>query len=161
MLGRLVGKKRGGSDSTTELTIRRCRTNLLNGKDADTSARTLGDIAIEQNDQEALLVLWEVICKTDHLRAIIDLCAYTVGRVVRESLDPTLEGIAFGIFQESVTTHSEPIVDKLAFTVGEVALRAKRVETRQRAREFVHTHSSDADPLVRRCYAYTKNRIAQ
>jgi hypothetical protein len=161
MISRLFGKKRGKPIPTADLTIRRCRENLLNGKDADISARTLGDIAIGQKDQVALLVLWEVVCKTDHLRAIIDPCAYTVGRVARESLDPTLEDIGFDIFDKSVTANCEPIVDKFAFTVGEVALRAKRVETRQRAREFVHTHASGVDPLVRRCYAYTKNRIAR
>jgi hypothetical protein len=161
MFSQLFGKKRGELQPATESTVQQCKANLLNGKDADTSARTLGDIAIKRKDQAALRALWEVICETSDLRAIIDPCAYTVGRVVRESPDSTLEDIGFDIFNNSVLARSEPIVDKFAYTVGEVALRATRSKTRQRAREFVRTHTSAADPLVRRCYVYTEHRITQ
>lgn len=161
MFSRLSSKKREKSEPTTELTIPQCKANLINGTDADISARTLGDIAIEHEDREALLTLWEAICETKHLRAIIDPCAYTVGRIVRETLDPTLEDIGFDIFNRSVATGSEPIVDKFAYTVGEVALRARKGETKQRARKFVRDHASSTDPLVRRCYVYTEHRIAQ
>ena len=161
MFSRLFRKKRGELQPTPDATIRQCKTNLLKGKDADTSARRLGDIAIEHRDQAALLALWEAICETSDLRTIIDPCAYTVGRVVRESSDDTLEDISFGIFSNSVVSGSELIVDKFAYTIGEVALRAARSKTRQRSKEFIRVHASDTNPLVHRCYAYTQHRITQ
>lgn len=161
MFSRLFRKTQGKLEPTPDAAIQQCKTNLLKGKDADTSARRLGDIAIEHRDQAALLALWEAICETSDLRTIIDPCAYTVGRIVRESADAALEDIGFGIFSNSVTSESELIVDKSAYTVGEVTLRATRARTRQRSRDFVRVHASDTDPLVRRCYTYTERRITQ
>ena len=158
---REMNERGGRLEKAADAVIRQCEINLVKGKDADTSARTLGDIAIEHRAQVALLALWAAVCKTSDLRSIIDPCAYTVGRVVRESSDATLEDICFEIFSKSVVSGSELIVDKFAYTVGEVALRATSNKTRQRSREFVRVHASDTDPLVRRCYAYTERRITQ
>jgi hypothetical protein len=161
MFSRLSGKKREKSEPTTELTIPQCKANLIDGTDADISARTLGDIAIERKDRKALLALWEAICETNHLAAIIDPCAYTVGRIVWETLDPTLEDIGFDIFSKSIGTRSELIVDKFAYIVGEVVLRTRKDKTRQRARKFVNDHALSTDPLVRVRYVYTKDRITR
>ena len=64
MFSRLFRKKREELQPTPDAVIQQCKTNLLKGKDADTSARRLGDIAIEHSNQEALLALWEAICET-------------------------------------------------------------------------------------------------
>jgi hypothetical protein len=64
-----------------EAIISQCRANLINGIDADVSAKTLGDIAIKRKNKEALLTLWDAIYETDYLADIIDPCAHTVGRV--------------------------------------------------------------------------------
>lgn len=160
MFNRLFGKRQR-SKPTTGLTVAQCKANLIGGQAADLSARTLGDLAIAHKDKEAVLALWQAILDTNHLASIIDPCAYTVGRIVWEGADATLEDVAFDIFRQSTGTKTDLIVDKFAYVLGDVFLKAGRAATRQRARAFIDQHAASPDPMVRRRYSYTKNRIAR
>ena len=126
---------------------------------AETSAKQLGDIAITYNDKEAVRALWRAICQTDKLTVIIDHCAYTIGRIMRETSDQTLEDVGFDILNQSIETNSELIVDKFAYTIGEVILKTRKDQTKQRAWQFVNDQIISTNPLVREKYTYTKNRI--
>lgn len=161
MLGKLLRVNHEQPQPATEEPMLRAKENLIKGVDADNSARKLGDLAIETNDEQALLALWEAITETSHLRTIIDPCAWTIGRICRETQKPRLVDICFDIFAKSAETHREPVVDKISYTVGEVALRARNDRVKQRAREFVRHHANSLDPLVRRIYSHTKRRIGQ
>jgi hypothetical protein len=151
-----------GEKEKISVIIQQCITLLLNGREADSAAKRLGDIAIEHESKQAVRALWESICGTHNLPAIIDPCAYTIGRIVWEPLEPSfeIEDVCFEIFKKSRRTGSELIIDKFAFTVGEVVLRAKTARVRQRAREFVITSTLSTVPLVREKYTYTKKRIS-
>jgi hypothetical protein len=161
MLNWLFGKRQKNSQASAGSTIQQYKTNLINARDADRSAKTLGDIAIRDNDHQALLALWESISQTRHLAAIVDPCAYTVGRVVWGTQDATLEDIGFDLFSKSVASRSDLIVDKFAYIVGEVVLRTNKAHTRQRARRFIDDHATSSNAMVRMRYTYTKNRVAQ
>jgi hypothetical protein len=160
MSGKLLRDDCEQSGSATDR-ILQAKAKLIRGVEADASARKLGDLAIDTNDEQALLALWEAITETSHLRTIIDPCGWTIGRICRETQNPRLVDICFDIFAKSAETHREPVVDKISYTVGEVALRARNDNAKQRAKEFVRHHANSDDPLVRRCYAYTARRIAQ
>lgn len=136
------------------------KSDLIVGRNANTAAKGLGDIAIAYNNQEALLILWEVIHETPYLPAIIDACAYTIGRIIGQTADLTLEEMGFDLLDQSVRTNSELIVDKFAYIVGQIILETEKDKTRQRARQFVDRHALSANPLVREKYTFTKNRIA-
>lgn len=150
------------------LVIHQCEVDLIDlmdFRDADALAKRLGDIAIMHGDEDAILALWKVISKAIHeprkLSAIIDPCAYSIGRIVWETSDPVVEDIGFDIFNKSIDTGSELIVDKIAFIIGEVILRTKKDGTRHRADQFVDMCASSDDPLIREKFSYTKNRITR
>ena len=161
MLKRLIRRNSEETQPANQATIRRLKAKLSSGSDPDACARALGALALEYNDCTALLALFEALCETRHPAELADPCAYTVGRVLRETTDPGLVDVGFDIFRRSTSTGVDVAVDKMAFTVAEVALRAKEEKTRQRAREFIHECTRSSDPVVRRCYTYSQHRIAR
>jgi len=154
----LVPSKPATGSSTVN--FHQYETDLIAGRNVDAAAKRLGDIAIAYNIQEALLILWEAIQETHNLPAIIDACAYTIGRIIWETADLTLEEVGFDLLDKSVRTNSELIIDKFAYTVGQIILETGKDKTRQRACQFVNQHALSANPLVREKYTFTKNRIA-
>ena len=159
MIKRLFGTKKPASQTPVGVPVAQCKADLVKGVNTDSSAKRLGDIALANYDPNALLALWEAVCETHHLAAIIDPCAYTVGRIATEAQDPSLVDLTFNILTQSTKTGSESIVDKFAYTAGQVYLQAKTGSPRQRAKRFILDHCTSADPLVHRCYNYTRHRV--
>lgn len=142
--------------------ISQFKANLIDGRNINISAKSLGDTAIKHNDTKSVYALWEAISETHNLPKIIDPCAYTLGRIVWEPAELTseMEDSCFEIFKKSINTDSELIIDKFAFTIGEIVLRSRNERIRRRAKEFVNTNTLSAIPTVRDKYIYTKNRIS-
>lgn len=160
MLRRIFGQRQNQTTSTNEDLIIQSKNRLIAGQDADSSAKKLGDIAINYKNKMALSSLWEAIEKTRNLTTIIDPCAYTVARIIWEGADPELEDMGFDIFAKSVLTRTDLIIDKFAYAMGDVALKTSSNETQQRAWNFITHYSQSADFIVRTRYTYTKNRVS-
>lgn len=143
------------------VTTRQAEVNLIAGKEAEASAKQLGDIALTHNDTEALRALWRAICQTNHLAVIVDHCVYTIGRVIWETPDQTLEDVGFDIINQSLETNAGLIIDKFAYIIGEIILRTTKDKTRRRAWQFVIDQAANTNTVVRDKYIYTKNRIVQ
>lgn len=141
------------------ITIHPFESDLVAGKEAEASAKQLGNIALTHNNVEALWALWRVICQTNHLALIVDHCVHTIGRVVWETSDQTLEDAGFAIVNQSLETNVELIIDKFAYIIGEIILRTTKDKTRQRAWQFVIDQTANTNTVVRDKYIYTKNRI--
>lgn len=142
--------------------IERHKNNLIANRDADASAIALGNLAIADGDDNALLALWEVICHAgddDVREAISNPCAFTVGRITKERRDTALEDTVFQIFDASIASDVELIIDRFAYTVGEVARDAWKDVTKQRAMRFMMKNVSQPNPIVRDKYTYTKNNF--
>ena len=135
--------------------------NLIEGKKAEISARKLRDIAIRDGDEAAMDGLWDAAQRTKKPALVIAHCAYSLGRIMIKTSDPTLEERGFEILNESTKNESERIVDNLAYTAGEIALQANEERTRKRARDFIESKSSSRVNLVREKYAYTEERVNQ
>lgn len=137
-----------------------CSDNLIHGQEADASAKRLGDVAIDENNKEAVNALWKVILETNNLPMIIDPCAFTIGKILWEPIEviKEIEDKCFDIFKESLNK-STLIVQKFAYTVGEVVLKTRNDRIRQRAKEFINTQLSHSHFIVRDAYTYTKHRI--
>ncbi len=154
-----------GEEEEIPKIIQRCRTNLIIGREARSSAERLGDIALEHDNRKVVDALLEAVCKTHNLFAIIDHCAANIGRIVWEPLEPPseIEDYCFEIFAMGTNTCSEPIIEKFAYTVGEVCLNTMNKNNRimQLAWDFIDAKASSQIPLVRYNYTYTKKRIRE
>ena len=120
MFKRFRGNKRPPQPAPINDQIASCKADLIAGRNADSAARKLGDIAIANREPNALRALWAAVRETRHLRTIVDPCAYTIGRIAIQTQGPTLVDIVFDILAQGTKTGSEPIVDKLAYTSGEI-----------------------------------------
>ncbi len=146
--------------SITKEIISQCHDNLIHCRETDVSARKLGDIAILHNSEEAVNSLWDAIHKTENIYAIIDHCAFTIGRVVWEPQCPALEKVCFDILNKSAWKDESPIVvEKFFYTTGEIILRTTNSNIRQRAVKFVADKLSDFQKHIREYYRITRNRV--
>lgn len=143
-----------------EEVISRCYDNLIHCRETDASARQLGDIAIQYNSEQAVSSLWDAIHNTRNIHAIVDHCAFTIGRVVWEPEYPALEKVCFDIFDKSSLKDEAPIVaEKFSYTVGEVILRTANNNIRQLAVKVVTDKQSSPCIHIREYYRITRNRV--
>lgn len=133
---------------------------LINGdRDADITANRLGDIAIRSNDETALEGLWKAVLETKKPYYVIDHCVYYIDKIMIACNNTATRERIWEMLKLSTLDERDIVIDKMAYTAGEIAIQATNDEMRCRAMEFVEEHARSEKPLVRRHYSYTKRRI--
>ncbi|HEY0018532.1 MAG TPA: toll/interleukin-1 receptor domain-containing protein [Longimicrobium sp.] len=148
-------------DGRTSVTIEECVQGLIDGREASVCAEKLGALAIRGRDELALQALWDSAQQTTKPFVVVDHCCWYIGRIVIESCEPNMQDAGLRILEESITKASDIIIDKFAYTAGEIALQVEDPALKRRVAHFIEQCTTSDNLSVKKWYTITKDRIRE
>ncbi len=161
----LVGKKE--RDKKLEEIVRRNQTereridflkkNLGARIKTDESAKELADIALVATDDISLEIidaLWNCVKNNANNSDIVNQCAFSIGRIVREQSPVTKirRDKVIGYFIESSASDSETIIDCFAFTLGKIVQSECDMDVRKEVFNIVKANRSHPNSYASKIY---------
>jgi hypothetical protein len=134
---------------------------LKSGRRCAAAAGRLKDIAVRRQDSRALLALWECVLAKPASYEIVDASAYAIGQIAIQCRARDLQTEIADLFGQAVASGSDLIVDKFAYTAGQIAIHAVDKRRRDWAWALIAAHKNHADRGVKERFDFTARRIAQ